>query len=69
MVIIDDMTTAEDFNRLQAEAADRRHRQIVEAFLSGKTQYVIAKETGVSRSRIQRILRRARERGLLNIQR
>lgn len=69
MVIIDDMTTAEEFNQLQAEAADRRHRQIVEAWLAGKTQYEIADETGVSRSRIQRILRRARQRGILNGQR
>lgn len=65
--IINGMMTAEEFNELQAEGADQRHKPVVDAWLAGKSQNEIAREYGVTRARIQRILRRARQRGLLDV--
>ena len=67
--IMGSMTTVAEFNEQQAKEADERHKPVIQAHLAGKSQREIAREFGVSRPLVQRILRRARQRGLLNGQR
>jgi DNA-directed RNA polymerase specialized sigma subunit len=60
------MTTTETrpMNRLQAyreaeaERADERHMAVIEAYRQGMTQEQIAARAGVSRARVQQIIRR-----------
>ena len=60
------MTTAEDYWKETANEADERHAPIIRAYESGMTQQEIAAEIGKTKGRVSQIIRRARERGLID---
>ena len=58
--------TFEEWTVRQKEEADERHAPVLREYLKGKSQAQVAAEFGVTRARVQQILRRAAERGLLD---
>ena len=60
------MTTAQEYREKEAREADERHRPVIDAYREVRSQAEVARQFGVTRSRVQAILRRARERGLLD---
>lgn len=53
------------WNRLQALRADTRHRKILNLYRRGIPQVKIAKRLGYSEGWVSQVLKRARERGVL----
>lgn len=62
---VNDMAETKTYWDRQAQEADERAKEFVEAVQSGMTYEQIAARSGLTTGRISQIIKRARERGLV----
>lgn len=58
-------TEVDKWNSEQARLADQRHAPVIDAYRAGVPQHEIAKRVNRTKGWVSRVLKRARERGLL----